>query len=63
MTIDEAIALLSGLRSLLPEVGLNKYTASVQLGIEALKRIRKECEGTFTILLPGETKEAHSSTG
>ncbi len=60
MTLGEAIALLSGLRSFLPQVGLDKYKASVQLGIEALKhrrRLQWYCQHCTMPPLPGETKE------
>lgn len=60
MTIDEAIKLQFELKELLPEVGFNKYQASTQLGIEALKRVegnRHYPQPTVYPLLPGETKE------
>lgn len=60
MTIDEAIKLQTELKSLLPEVGFNKYLASTQLGIEALKFIDAERKSGYidvSDLLPGETTE------
>jgi orotidine-5'-phosphate decarboxylase len=66
MTIDEAIKALERKLALTEMRNTQeKSTAVVKLSLEALKRIRKEREGTFTILLPGESEkeEAHSSTG
>lgn len=60
MTIDEAIKLQSELRNLLPEVGFNKYVASVDLSIEALKRWKKhrqQFKAWQYDFLPGETEE------
>jgi len=60
MTIDEAIKLQEQLCNLLPEVGFNKYVASVKLSIEALRRWKKHRQ-TFQAwrydFLPGETEE------
>ena len=60
MTTDEAIKLQGELKALLPEVGFNKYQASTQLGIEALKvtqRNRKYLYKSGEVPLPGETKD------
>ena len=60
MTIDEAIKLQGELKSLLPEVGFNKYIASTQLGIEALKRCKNFRDNSQTwgyMSLQGETEE------
>ena len=61
MRIDEAIKLLNELQSLLPDVGFNKYTASVKLGIEALKRVidgRGNLYPFSNVQLEGETELA-----
>lgn len=61
MTIPEALKLLGELRNLLPEVGFNKYMASVKLGIEALEEVKRSriCPPNgICALLPGETEEA-----
>ena len=60
MTIDEAIKLNEELKSLLPEVGFNKYVACIRLGIQALKRVRdykKAHIGLHYTPMPGETEE------
>jgi len=60
MTIDEAIKLQVELKSLLPEVGFNKYIASTQLGIEALKFYKAITASpglSPKFPLEGETKE------
>ena len=60
MKLEEAIELQDELLSLLPEVGFNKYIASTQLGIEALKRyqnLRSRHRIPYWERLPGETED------
>lgn len=60
MTADEAIKLLDELQGLLPEVGFNKYIASVRLGSEALRAIkyaRNHAPAIIFVRLPGEERD------
>ena len=60
MTVTEAIGLQIELLHLLPEIGLDKYTVSVGLGIEALHRcaeLRKYTDPAAYMALRGETEE------
>jgi len=57
MTIDQAIINIITLHKCLEANTDPIFLASLQLGIEALERIRKLRKGTFTMLLPSETEE------
>uniref|UniRef100_A0A6H2A661 Uncharacterized protein n=1 Tax=viral metagenome TaxID=1070528 RepID=A0A6H2A661_9ZZZZ len=60
MTLKEAIKLQDELLGLLPEVGFNKYIASVRLGIEAMEAItavRIFLHDHLLMTLPGETED------
>ena len=57
MKLKEAVKNLEELNPLF-ETWLHKdFEKAHKLGIEALKSIQKDRVGTFTVLLPGETKE------
>jgi len=57
MTLDEAIKIKQENREPLTPESLKKWEEADRLSIEALKRIQKDRQGTFSILLPGETEE------
>lgn len=55
MTVDEAITVLEQDWDEQISEGRPYLNDAVNLGLEALKEIKKGREGTFTLLLPGET--------
>ena len=57
MTIEKAIEILQRDRFDNPFYHLLDFQDAIDLSIEALKDVLKDRQGTFTILLPGETEE------
>lgn len=60
MTVDKAVELLKAVPPTIFSKFDSDYYDAVQLGIEALRRTKKEREikgGLYNYLLPGETEE------
>lgn len=57
MKLGEAIEVTDGMIEWEPGYLKENERQALKLLIEAAKRVKKDREGTFTILLPGETEE------